>query len=94
VLIIWEDNGMIETIRVSLLTMMLTAWSAIAMAQTSPGGTPGTPGTGTSSPTTTSPGTTGAIGDGGTNWLWIVIAVVVVAGLLFYFLGRNRSTRV
>lgn len=85
---------MIETIKLSLLTMMLTAWSAIAMAQTSPGGTPGTPGTGTSPPTTTSPGTTGAVGGDGTNWLWIVIAVVVVAGLLFYFLGRNRSTRV
>ncbi len=80
---------MIETLKVSLLTMMLTAWSAFAVAQTAPGGTSGTTGAGTSSPTTT-----GAVGDGGTNWLWIVIAVVVAAGLLYYFLGRNRSTRV
>ena len=46
---------MIETLKVSLLTMVLTVWSTIAMAQTTPGGTPGTPGGGT-----TSPGTTGA----------------------------------
>lgn len=72
---------MIEAIKISLLTMMLTIWSTIAMAQTAPGG-------GTSSPAT------GAVGDEGMNWLWIVIAVVVVAGLLFYFLGRNRSTRI
>ncbi|WP_445500499.1 hypothetical protein [Microvirga sp. G4-2] len=85
---------MMGIIKVSLLTLMLTAWSAIAMAQTSPSGTSGTPGTGTSPPATTSPGAAGAVGDDGTNWLWIVIAVVVVAGLLFYFLGRNRSTRV
>jgi len=80
---------MIETLKISLLTMMLTAWSTLAMAQTAPGGTSGTTGSGTSSPTTT-----GTVGDGGTSWLWIVIAVVVIAGLLYYFLGRNRSTRV
>lgn len=93
-LMTWEDDRMIETIKVSLLTMMLTAWSAIAMAQTTPGGPPGSPGSETSSPTTTAPATTGAVGGEGMNWLWIVIAVVVIAGLLFYFLGRNRSTRI
>jgi hypothetical protein len=86
---------MIETLKVSLLTMMLTAWSTIAMAQTSPGGTPGTPGGGTTSPsgTTTGANPGGATGEG-MDWIWIIVAVVVVAALLFYFFGRGRSTRV
>ena len=86
---------MIETLKVSLLTMMLTVSSAIAMAQTSPGGTPGTPGGGTTSPsgTTTSANPGGAAGEG-MDWIWIIVAVVVIAALLFYFLGRGRSTRV
>jgi hypothetical protein len=28
------------------------------------------------------------------DWLWIIVAVVVIAALLYYFLGRGRSTRV
>ena len=86
---------MIETLKVSLLTMMLTVWSAIAMAQTTPGGTPGTPGGGTTSPsgTTTGANPGGAAGEG-MDWVWIIVAVVVIAALLFYFLGRGRSTRV
>jgi len=81
---------MIETIKGLLLTMMLTAWSALAVAQTAPGGTPG----GTTGGGTTSPPATGAVGDGDTmTWLWVVLAVVVIAGLLYYFLGRGRATR-
>jgi hypothetical protein len=80
---------MIETLKVSLLTMMLTVWSTIAMAQTSPGGTPGTPGGGT----TTSTDPAAAAGEG-MDWVWIIVAVVVIAALLYYFLGRGRSTRV
>ncbi|WP_134496716.1 hypothetical protein [Microvirga pakistanensis] len=71
---------MIETIKVSLLTMMLTAWSALAMAQAPTGGT-------------AAPGDAGAAGDGETStWLWVVLAVVVIAALLYYFLGRGRRT--
>ena len=85
---------MIETLKVSLLTMMLTAWSTIAMAQTSPG-TPGTPGGGTTSPSGTTTGANPADAAGeGMDWIWIIVAVVVVAALLFYFLGRGRNTRV
>ena len=84
---------MIETLKVSLLTMMLTVWSTIAMAQTTPGGTPGTPGGGTTSPGTTG-ATPGAAAGEGMDWLWIIVAVVVIAALLYYFLGRGRSTRV
>jgi len=81
---------MIRTLKASLLTMMLTAWSAIAMAQSAPGGTSGATGTAASSPTST-----GAVGDGGTStWLWVVLAVIVIAGLLYYFLGRGRATRI
>lgn len=81
---------MIGTIRTSLLLMMLTAWNAVAMAQTPPGGTTGAPATGTSAPAGT-----GAVGDGSTStWLWVILAVVVIAGLLYYFLGRGRTTRI
>jgi hypothetical protein len=83
---------MIEKLKVSLLTIMLTVWSTIAMAQTSPGGTPGGGATSPSGTTTgANPG--GATGEG-MDWIWIIVAVVVVAALLFYFLGRGRSTRV
>jgi hypothetical protein len=47
-----------------------------------PGGAP--------SGVTTNANPGGASGDG-LNWIWIVLAVVVVAALLFYFLGRRRS---
>lgn len=81
---------MTATIRTSLLLLMMTAWSAMAQTQNAPGGTSGTSGTATSSPATT-----GAVGDGGTStWLWVVLAVVVIAGLLYYFLGRGRTTRI
>ena len=82
---------MIETFKASLLTMMLTVWSTIAMAQTSPG----SPGGGATSPsgTTTGANPGGAAGEG-MDWVWIIVAVVVIAALLFYFLGRGRSTRV
>jgi hypothetical protein len=87
---------MIETLKVSLLTMILTVWSTIAMAQTSPGGTPGTPGGGTTSPsgTTTSADPAAAAAGDGMDWIWIIVALVVVAALLYYFLGRGRNTRV
>jgi hypothetical protein len=88
-------DQMLETLKVSLLTMMLTAWSAIAIAQTSPGGTPGTPGGGTASPSGTTTGATpGTAAGEGMDWIWIIVAVVVIAALLYYFLGRGRSTRV
>ncbi|HZH11811.1 MAG TPA: hypothetical protein VEZ24_15730 [Microvirga sp.] len=82
---------MIEALKTSLLTMMLTLWSMIALAQTTPGGTAGSTGGGTSSQTTT-----GAVGDTGTtmSWFWLVVAVIVVFGLLYYLFGRNRSTRI
>ncbi len=47
-----------------------------------PGGAP--------SGVTTNANPGGASGEG-LNWIWIVLAVVVVAGLLFYVLGRRRS---
>jgi hypothetical protein len=78
---------MIETLKASLLTLMLTVWSTIVMAQTSPGGTPSTSGPATGS-------TPGAAADAGMDWVWIIVAVVVVAALLFYFFGRGRNTRV
>jgi hypothetical protein len=82
-----EEDQMLETFKVSSLTMMLMAWSAIAVAQTSPGGTPGG---GAAPPAGT---TTDAAGEG-TDWLWIIALIAVVAVVLFYFLRRGRSTRI
>ena len=82
---------MIETLKVSLLTMMLTVWSAIAMAQTTPGGTPGTPGGGTTSPSGTTTGATpGAAAGEGMDWLWIIVAVVH-AGLMEHAFGAGQA---
>jgi len=83
---------MLEQLKAFLLTTMLTVWSTVAMAQTSPGGTTGGGATSPSGTTTgANPG--GAAGDG-MDWVWIIVAVVVIGALLFYFLGRGRSTRV
>ena len=75
---------MLANFKASVLTMILTVWSAMAVAQTTPGGTTSPSGTTTSA----NPG--GAAGDG-MDWIWIIVALAVVAGLLFYFLGRRRT---
>jgi hypothetical protein len=75
---------MLQTFKTSTLTMVLVAWSAVAMAQTPPGGTPGTA---TPAPSATATGE-------GMDWLWIIGLIALVAVLLFYFLGRNRGTRI
>ena len=80
---------MLANFKASVLTMVLMVWSTIVVAQTTPGG-------GTTSPsgTTTSANPGNAAGDG-MNWIWIIVALAVVAGLLYYFLGRRRtSTRI
>ena len=76
---------MLAYVKASVLTMVLTIWSTIVIAQTAPGG-------GTTSPsgTTTSANPGAAAGDG-MDWIWIIVALAVVAGLLFYFLGRRRT---
>jgi hypothetical protein len=76
---------MLANFKASVLTMILTVWSTMVVAQTTPGG-------GTTSPsgTTTSANPGGAAGEG-MDWIWIIVALAVVAGLLFYFLGRRRS---
>ena len=75
---------MLANFKASVLTMILTVWSAMAVAQTTPGGTTSPSGTTTSA----NPG--GAAGEG-MDWIWIIVALAVVAGLLFYFLGRRRT---
>ena len=79
---------MLANFKASVLTMILTVWSTMVVAQTTPGGTTSPSGTTTSA----NPG--GAAGDG-MDWIWIIVALAVVAGLLYYFLGRRRtSTRI
>jgi hypothetical protein len=76
---------MLANFKASVLTMILMVWSTFVVAQTTPGG-------GTTSPsgTTTSTDPAAAAGDG-MDWIWIIVALAVVAGLLFYFLGRRRT---
>ena len=87
---------MLATFKASVLTMILMAWTTLVLAQTPPAGTttPGAtpPAGGATSPsgTTTSANPGGATGEG-LNWIWIILAVAVIAGLLFYFFGRRRS---
>ena len=73
---------MLRTVQVSTITTSLLAWSAIALAQTTPG-TPAAPGSGTA--TATNPA--GA----GTNWLWIIIVLALVAAAAWYFMRGRRS---
>jgi hypothetical protein len=73
---------MLTEFKASVLTVILMAWSTIALAQTPPGG---------ASPPAGAP--TGTAGEG-MDWLWIIALIAVVAVLLFYFLGRGRSTRI
>jgi hypothetical protein len=76
-----------ETWKTSALTMMLMAWSTLAQAQTPPGGAPGS----------AAPPPSGAPTDAaaeGMDWLWVIALIAVAAVLVFYFLGRRRSTRI
>ncbi|EIM30394.1 hypothetical protein MicloDRAFT_00009440 [Microvirga lotononidis] len=52
-----------------------------ALAQATPPATSGSP---------AAPATTGG---GGPSWLWLIIGLVIVAGLVWYFMrGRSRTT--
>jgi paraquat-inducible protein B len=54
-----------------------------ALAQATPPATSGSP----AAPATTD--------GGGTSWLWIIIGLAIIAGLVWYFMrGRSRTTTV
>ncbi len=79
------EVAMLKKIQVAALTTTLLAWSALALAQTSPG-TPAAPGAGTATDT--------AAGSG-MNWLWIIIVLAIIAAAIWYFMrGRRRGTGV
>ena len=75
---------MLANFKASVLTMVLMVWSTIVIAQTTPGG-------GTTSPSGTTTSTDPAAAGDGMDWIWIIVALAVVAGLLYYFLGRRRT---
>jgi len=80
---------MLQKLHASLMTFVLMVWSSLVVAQTAPGGTTAP---GTTSPTgTTTGGDPAAAAGEGMDWIWIAIAVIVIAALLYYFLGRRRS---
>ncbi|MBA1158992.1 hypothetical protein [Microvirga mediterraneensis] len=63
-------------------SMIVTlAGVSAALAQATPPATSGSPG---------APATTGG---GGVSWLWIIIGLAIIAGLVWYFMrGRSRTT--
>jgi bacteriorhodopsin len=69
---------MLSRLNVSLV-LMLAAVNA-ALAQTTSPATPASP-------------TPSATDGGGATWLWIIIGLAIIAGLVWYFMrGRSRAT--
>jgi hypothetical protein len=62
----------------ALLSLLLLASGTNVFAQTSS--------------ETPAPGSSGAEMGGGLNWLWILIAVIVVAAIIWYFTKRRSTT--
>jgi bacteriorhodopsin len=71
-------NIMLKMLQISTFATLVSLNEALA--QTSPA-TPGSP----AAPAT--------VDDGGANWLWIILGLVIIAGLVWYFMrGRSRTT--
>ncbi|MBQ0821194.1 hypothetical protein KBI52_13360 [Microvirga sp. HBU67558] len=65
-----------------LQVFTITSLAAVnaALAQATPPGSPAAP---------------AATDDGGASWLWIIIGLAIIAGLVWYFMrGRSRTTPV
>ena len=64
---------------VSMIVTLGAATDALAQATS-----PATPG---------APATPAATNGGGLSWLWIIIGLAIIAGLVWYFMrGRSRNT--
>lgn len=76
-----DDKGktiMLKTLQIAMVATVVTLNEALA--QTSPA-TPG------------APAAPAPADDGGTNWLWIILGLAIIAGLVWYFMrGRSQTT--
>jgi hypothetical protein len=81
------ENEMFKKLSVSAFALLVLANEVYAQAPTTPG-TPAAPGTAPSTP----PASTADDGSG-IGWLLPLIALLVIAGLIWYFMkGRNRTS--
>ena len=75
---------MLEKCKAYVLTILLTIWSTVVLAQTAPSGA--------SAPTgATTSANPGDASGAGVDWIWITVALVVIVGLLFYFFARRHT---
>jgi hypothetical protein len=81
-----EENEMFKKLSVSAFALLVLANEVYAQAPATPG-TPAAPGTAASPPAST------ADDGSGIGWLLPLIALLVIAGLIWYFMnGRNRTS--
>ena len=73
-------KGNIMLDRLSVFTITTLVAVNVALAQATPPATSGSPASTAST-------------DGGAPWLWIIIGLAIIAGLVWYFMrGRSRAT--
>jgi bacteriorhodopsin len=69
---------MLKTLRISTVATLVALNEALAQASPATPGAPAAPAT---------------ADDGGANWLWIILGLAILAGLVWYFMrGRSRTT--
>ena len=69
---------MLKTLQISTLATLVALNEALAQTSPTAPSAPAAPAT---------------ADDGGANWLWIILGLAIIAGLVWYFMrGRSRTT--